>query len=123
MGKGLVTFEQFLGCADSAFTTFLPLVHVLFSDSAQPRRCSNVTRPFLIWWVESRDETTSGPEEVRQDHVRLAFFAEPANKSSGKMYGGLWEHDGHIEAAVFMKVRQDSHGVVAQIITSHIIGF
>ena len=33
------------------------LVHVVFADSAQPRKASNVTRPFPILWVGSGDET------------------------------------------------------------------
>ena len=33
------------------------LAHVLFADSAQPRKASNVTRPFPILWVGSGDET------------------------------------------------------------------
>ena len=37
------------------------LAHVLFADSAQPRKASNVTRPFPILWVGSGDETTAGP--------------------------------------------------------------
>ena len=34
------------------------LAHVLFADSAQPRKASNVTRPFPILWVGSGDEIT-----------------------------------------------------------------
>ena len=33
------------------------LVHVRIAESAQPRKVSNVTRPFLILWVGSGDET------------------------------------------------------------------
>ena len=33
------------------------LVHMLFADSAEPRKASNVTRPFPILWVGSGDET------------------------------------------------------------------
>ena len=33
------------------------LVHACFADSAQPRKASNVTRPFLILWVGSGNET------------------------------------------------------------------
>ena len=33
------------------------LAHVLFADSAQPRKARNVTRPFPILWVGSGDET------------------------------------------------------------------
>ena len=32
------------------------LVHVRIAESAQPRKASNVTRPFPIIWVRSGDE-------------------------------------------------------------------
>ena len=48
------------------------LAHVLFADSAQPRKASNVTRPFPTLWVGSGDETSSGAEEVGSDHVNSA---------------------------------------------------
>ena len=45
------------------------------ADSAQPRKASNVTRPFPILWVGSGDETISRgePEEVRHDDVTRAL--------------------------------------------------
>ena len=60
MGKGLVTFERFLGCAVSAERTRLHTVQYtsyaicvpcgchMTADTAQPRKRSNVTRPFPI---------------------------------------------------------------------------
>ena len=33
------------------------LLHACIADSAQPRKASNVTRPFPILWVGSGDET------------------------------------------------------------------
>ena len=33
------------------------LVHAHIADSAQPRKASNVTRPFPVSWVGSGDET------------------------------------------------------------------
>ena len=59
MGKGLVTLLAFLGCAESAKITyiFVGKCHVN-ADSAQPRKASNVTRPFPILWLGSGDETT-----------------------------------------------------------------
>ena len=40
-----------------------------FADSAQPRNCSNVTRPFPILWVGSGDETRKGEGPGRFSHV------------------------------------------------------
>ena len=34
------------------------LVNVRIAESAQPRKASNVTRPFPVLWVGSGDETT-----------------------------------------------------------------
>ena len=42
------------------------------ADSAQPRKASNVTRPFPILWVGSGDETT----------VRMAMAATHSKKTS-----------------------------------------
>ena len=33
---------------------FPVLAHMLSADSAQPRNCSNVTRPFLVLWGGGR---------------------------------------------------------------------
>ena len=65
MRKGLVTFEQFLDCAESAKKhvhqyIFVGKCHVN-AESAQPRNCSNVTTPFSILCVGSGDETILSP--------------------------------------------------------------
>ena len=72
MGKGLVTLLAFFGCADSTCTDTFDLVLVVLNQQcahapilfrrepsyAQPRKASNVTRPFTVLWVGSGDETT-----------------------------------------------------------------
>ena len=67
--RGLVTFERFLGCAVSAERTRLHTVQYVLchaigvpcgchmtADTAQPRKRSNVTRPFPIcgWGLGTR---------------------------------------------------------------------
>ena len=65
MGKGRVTCSLFLVVLNQHshdISLQNVLAHMLFADSAQPRKASNVTRPYPILWVGSGDETRGRQE-------------------------------------------------------------
>ena len=80
-GKDLVTLLAFLGCAESAFTRYFPyknvLAHVLYADSAQPRRATNVTGAFPIcgWGLGTRQSQLWRAGRSGRTSSRSLFFS------------------------------------------------
>ena len=51
--------------------------HVVFADSAHPRKASIVTRPFPILWVGSGDETRSLTDKSREFICTITSYVSP----------------------------------------------